>query len=378
MSDNVIELNGKRYDAISGAYLGKSQEKPVPAARPKGRTIDGVIRHAKPEPSKSKPAASKPVHAAPATPKPKQPVHKPAKAVQPDVQPKQPLTSKHHLTAHKPQHAKTLMRGSVSKPKTNIKTAIKLQAPAAMTVAPTKTIAHKRSVAAVDKQRLERAKQTKKADSVDHFRITSAHTTKHHVPVLPVKAAPVVKQLSAVQHSPNAHQDVLDQALAKAESHKQPPHKAKHHAKKVFNTWTVVIAVVLLASVLVYVNWPRIQMHVAASQAGFNASMPSYSPVGYKLVDGVKRYGGTISLTYRSGASSYTITQQSSGWNSQTLLDNTLALSGPHDTVVQNGQTIYIYDDGSSAAWVNGGVRYDLTGNATLSSDDIAEIATSL
>lgn len=106
--------------------------------------------------------------------------------------------------------------------------------------------------------------------------------------------------------------------------------------------------------------------------------MPSYTPTGYALNGGVSHSGGTISLSFRSGDSSYTITQQSSNWNSQTLLDNTLALGGSHETIEKNGQTIYVYDNGTRAAWVNGGVRYDITGNAQLSTDDIVAIATSL
>ena len=106
--------------------------------------------------------------------------------------------------------------------------------------------------------------------------------------------------------------------------------------------------------------------------------MPSYTPTGYALSGRVKHAGGTISLRFTSGDSSYTITQQASNWSSQTLLDNTLALSGAHQTVQKNGETIYMYGDGASAAWVNGGVRYDMAGNAALSSDEIVAIATSL
>ncbi len=85
-----------------------------------------------------------------------------------------------------------------------------------------------------------------------------------------------------------------------------------------------------------------------------------------------------LSLSFRSGDSSYTVTQQSSNWNSQALLDNTLALNGKHETIEKNGQTIYVYDKGTSASWVNGGVRYDLNGNAELSTNEIVSIATSL
>jgi hypothetical protein len=45
---------------------------------------------------------------------------------------------------------------------------------------------------------------------------------------------------------------------------------------------------------------------------------------------------------------------------------------------LDKGKTIYLYNNGANAAWVNGGVLYQITGNANLSSDQIVSIADSL
>ena len=45
MAENVIELNGKRYDAITGAYLGKSNVIPkhITDRYVHGKVIDGCV-----------------------------------------------------------------------------------------------------------------------------------------------------------------------------------------------------------------------------------------------------------------------------------------------------------------------------------------------
>jgi len=170
--------------------------------------------------------------------------------------------------------------------------------------------------------------------------------------------------------------------MARATSHEQPAHKVRHRRsgkRRLANTLAIIAAFLVIGGFIGYLNLPAIELRVASVRAGFGASLPTYSPTGYALKDGVRQTGGIVSLTFRSGESQYQITQQSSDWNSQTLLDNTLALNGKHETIQKNGQTIYIYkNDGTNAAWVSGGVRYDIIGNAELSKDEIAAIATSL
>lgn len=371
---SVIELNGKRYDAITGAYLGKSHVVPkhIRDSFSHGRVIDGFVRPQSASGARLSqkgpaiPAKPQTAPIAGSHPSPKSAPAKHAHAVA------------KHAKAHAPEHAKTLMYRHKRKPEFSLKPAIKTQAPAELMAKPASAIMHKRSAYGIDPSRRERATLANQHGLIRHFSRGVVHTASH-IPVLSVRSAP----LSAA-HPPRPSQkraDIFEAAIANASSHTQPMHKARRHRsgrRKLLNSLAGVAVFLVIAGFVGYLNLPQIQLRIASVQAGFGASMPSYTPTGYALASGIAHAGGTVRLSFRSGSSYYTITQQSSNWNSQTLLDNTLALNGQHQTVQQNGQTIYVYDHSTSASWVNGGVRYDITGNAELSTDDIVAIATSL
>jgi hypothetical protein len=398
VSQNVIELNGKRYDAITGAYLGKGDTPVVKSAAPHhpasaahGRVIDGFIRPvAHKTPLKTEPAP-KTVHAHPLS-KPHTP--EPAKSA--------PTAKLHHAghahlhkpgtdaKPHQPEHAKTLMRHYVKKPQVTMKPAIRPQAPAEVMARPASSLMRKRSVASVDPDRMERAAHIGKHKAVARFNSVAAALTPREytglhshaaVPVIEVRATPAQHVSRPAVHTQRPV-DIFESAIARATSHEESPHEPRrsrrHH--RLVNTLAAVAAFVIIGGFIAYLNLPNIELHVASVQAGFHASMPAYAPTGYALKGGVKQNGGTVSLRFTSGDSAYTLTQQASDWNSQTLLDNTLALSGAHKTVERDGRTIYVYNSGNTtnAAWVTGQVRYDIAGNASLSSDEIANIAVSL
>jgi hypothetical protein len=369
---DVIEINGKRYDAITGKSLGKSHVIPrhIVESYVQGKVIDGFV---KPAPMPKTPAQPKPAEAV-----------KPAQS-----SPEKPATARHHLTAgharpHQPQRSKTLMRKITPKPEFSLKPAIKLQGPAEVAARPKSALMRKPSAYGVDPGRHERALAAGRHREVRHFSshhgAPAIHAVSSGVPVIAVRPMPLNVAATTPTHRPAHHNDMFEKAIASASSHLEPKPKVRAHRSKrrrLLNSLAIVGAFLVIGGFISYLNLPQIEMRVASVQAGFSASLPGYTPEGYAL-SGVKHSGGTISLSFRAGDSSYTLTQQSSNWNSQTLLDSTLALNGNHQTVQKNGQTIYIYEGGTNASWVNGGVRYDLAGNAELSRDDIASIATSL
>lgn len=365
MSQNVIELNGKRYDAITGAYLGKGSHVGLHMSGP-GRVIDGFMRpqsKAVPE----RPAAVS-VH------------HKTIEPLHPPVARKRTHQPAKLAKPHHPEHAKTLKRTAVHQPSVTIKPKVKTQAPAELAARPHTALQHKPSASSIDPDRSSRATHISRHQAVRHFHSAQHAAPTHsalHVPVIPVRAAPPAP---ARAQAHKTHSDIFESAIARAKSHEQPRHTPRAHRtrRRLVNSLAIVAAFLVIGGFVGYLNLPNLELRVASVQAGFRASMPSYTPTGYALQGDIKRSGGTVSLSFRSGDSRYTITQQASDWNSQTLLDNTLALTNSHDTIQKNGQTIYVYGNGANAAWVNGGVRYDLAGNAQLSSDDIAQIATSL
>ncbi|HZM64493.1 MAG TPA: hypothetical protein VFB59_05140 [Candidatus Saccharimonadales bacterium] len=354
--DNVIEFNGKRYDASTGELLGKSHTsvaEPLPPARVSPRNIDGVVRasslHSLHESASAKRAARRPIR------------HDHGKPVK----------------AHRPQAAKTLMRRAVHKPAVTMKQAIKTQAPTELMARPVSAVAMKHSVHTVDPLRQHRATKTPKSQAVKHFTSSASPVAQPHIfePVAaPVQASKHLHK-QALQHT---KPDIFEAAIARANSHEQPhvqQHSQKHRRRRrLAGVTTLLVVCLMLGGLLTYLNLSGIEMKIASFQAGFTAQLPSHNPTGYELVD-IKQRPGQIVLHYRSGDRNFQLTQQPTDWNSQTLGDQIIATAGS-EHIQSKGRTIYIYDD--IASWVSGGVRYDITGNAQLGKDDIAAIAGSM
>ncbi|HSX33422.1 MAG TPA: hypothetical protein VLF91_03740 [Candidatus Saccharimonadales bacterium] len=463
MNKNVIELNGKRYDALTGAYLGESQTTPMAAPKKphhKGTAIDGVVRKsAAPAAVASSAAANNKPHAiapaahtkhrvmdvtpsrakaapktAPAaTPAPaSQPEPSPASAVttavpnasadpieellnaeilpNPAIKPsstteveiaktandkpaadtkltktepapaKRQTRSARHAAAHQPEHSKTLMRHAVHKPEIHLKPAIKPQSPVAVARVGMSSLVSKPSAISVDPQRLARAHQVQRHHAVRHFAQAHALVTKI-TPKLTVQPAPLTAHLTpaTAPKQPRAPQDdIFEAAIAHATSHQQPTHRLRRsRQRKLMNTLAGSTAFLVIAAFIAFLNMPNIQLHVASIQAGFKAAIPSYIPVGYAMTGGVKRTGNTVSMAFHAGSSNYNLTEQPSNWDNQTLLDNTLALQGAHQTIEAAGRTVFIYGQ-NNAVWVTGNVRYDVVGNAHLDMSDISRLASSL
>lgn len=79
-----------------------------------------------------------------------------------------------------------------------------------------------------------------------------------------------------------------------------------------------------------------------------------------------------------AGPEQYTLSQTRSEWDSTATLDNYVTPQAGKDytTTTAGGLTIYRYAD--NAVWVNGGILYTISGNASLSNDQIQRIASSL
>lgn len=381
---------------MTGAFLGKSTAVPVPTHstntephhHPKGQVIDGFIRPGTKIARQSAHQESKKV------------IQDIAASTKPVTPKKTPTATLHHaghihvhttpkaVRHHQPEHAKTLMRHTVQKPHTQIKPAIKTQVAVELPAKLSRqTIAHKLAATNINISRLERAKATVKHTAIQHFQMNTAvgapaleqhriAATPGHPPVIPVRAQPPTAiSRPAVQHVQRP--DMFETAMRHARSHEQPAHRAHKAHRRLTNTLAVIGVFLVLGGFIAYLNLPGIEVHIASFNAGFRVSMPGYSPTGYTLEGGIQRAGGTVSMHFVSGDSSYTITEQPSNWNSRTLADNTAAIAGTSKPIERNGRLIYVYG-GSNAAWVNNNVRYDITSNASITSDQLVNIAASM
>jgi len=354
----TIELNGKLYDATTGAMI--TQKVAATTKAIKGKVVDGFYRL---------PTSQSVVTVV------KKPVPVPAaKHRSTEVAPK---------AGHKPEKSQTLMRHAVHKP----------------TAAPV-TVAQKTSptVKKPLNERELRAAQTTKSAKISRFsNLTAPARTSLSTKIAPLAVRPhpdvraVSKKVAAVA-TRHSTEDTFTQALRTATSHEQKSpayHKRKlrHRAgnkiglsNRAVNVISVFLVIVVLGAFVTYQNAARISMNLAASRAGFSASMPGYTPSGFGLNNAIKATPGMVTVSFHSHSDdrSFTLTQKTSNWTSSSLLSSVVAVNNQsYQTVEDKGKTIYLYNDGQ-ATWVDGGVWYQISGNAQLGNDQLVHIADSL
>lgn len=141
---------------------------------------------------------------------------------------------------------------------------------------------------------------------------------------------------------------------------------------------TSTLAMLLLGGYLTYINLPNISMRVAATRAGVAANFPGYQPAGYSFEGPITYSAGEVAVRFKDKDNkNFTVTQKTSNWDSQAVLDNyILKQTDSYLTYQEHGLTIYSYEN--KAAWVNGGMLYSIEGNANLSGEQILSIATSM
>ncbi|MDB5164158.1 MAG: hypothetical protein JWS12_776 [Candidatus Saccharibacteria bacterium] len=345
---NTLELNGKRYDAGTG------------------KVLDGFL------PSRLHPGAS------------------PAKA---GAHPSRPTARQ--VKHHQPEHAKTLMRQAVKKPHTK-----PTNSPTISDAIATVTHAAFAPIEHLNSERIARAQKIHKSKLVSRFGgfspVVSQKTV--HMPVQPAPHSPHHKHEVSVAQQRVAHAkpvtsskgDVFTEALKRADSLAEPLQrttKTRHKvAKKLgisaraLSVSAGVLAVVVLAGFFGYQNTANLSMRVAAAKAGIHAKLPSYHPSGFAIRGPIQYSPGQITVSFKSHADdrNFKLTQQTSNWNTDTLLNKYVTVnSQPYQTFEANDKTIYIYGN-SNATWVNNGIWYQISGNSSLNSDQLLHIASSL
>lgn len=288
-------------------------------------------------------------------------------------------------SSRKPEKSKTLMRSAVTRPAAPNITKQKKTSPRSKTIV--NPSAH------VNPVRELRASQTKKSKLISKF-----GDVRSKVKFAPVAVAqPPEFDNSSQNHSASPQQSTVhnqpnrfSNALESANSHNQP--KAKRQNKraklarklrvspKLLNVSMVLAVGVLIGGYVAFNNVPNLAMQIAATRSGVDASMPEYQPSGFAVKGPIEYKPGQISITFNSNSDqrSYTVNQSKSEWNSESLLENHVAINNrSYQTFQDKGKTIYLYD-GDNASWVDEGIWYEIDGNSALNSDQIIRIANSL
>lgn len=350
---SVIEINGNRYNAVTGQLIGTIMKTAV---------IDGFRRR---------------TQTSPLIKKAKRGSRRPAQTIH-----------------HRAQRSKTLMRTVVARPtahKEHKLSSLKARSDGgsarlskAMSVAKSATVSRfgNPSASANPKAVHHRASHAKKAV---YGEIMNA---KPQAGSTAVAIRPLPSMMTSVSHQ--RLERMLDEALIKADAHKQAL-KGRIYTERGFwqrvrrlPLWLVIgLSVLIVALAAGFFAWrsvPQFSMKVSSMQAKIQGSVPGYIPSGYSFSGPVKNEDGALSMTFRSGEDgrSFKIVEQASNWDSSSLAANAVAPSSQVQTSQVKGTTVYIYDSNNQATWVNNGIRYIIEGDAQLNSDQLLKIADSL
>lgn len=273
------------------------------------------------------------------------------------------------------------MRRAVHAPQQSLKRATKVTVnTGALVKQPTVSLVPKQSVSSVDARRLQHAQRVSQSDLIRRF---ATYTPRVLTPAAVKPVSPLQPTKAAVSVGNQRSTDIFERALTAANSHQQTyvapkKTKKKHRAVRITSIAASTLAILLVVGFVAYQNTAQIQLRLASTQAGINATLPAWQPAGFKL--GALTTGpSTVNATYHaSNGQSFTISQTSSSWDSSTLLsDYVYPNNETYSTVSAGGSTIYTYGD-NSATWVNKGIWYKLTTHGTLSTSQIVNIATSM
>jgi hypothetical protein len=377
---NIIELNGKRYDAFSGQLLD-STGAPIGPAVGRGVSMDGMVSGVKPAMVAGTSSVVKPAqNGRPISDM----VRVPAK----------------HAAPHKPTSSQTLMRHAVHKPAGSLKPKAHHRTDV-LVKQPSIAVAPKMSSYKLDPKRVQRAQLTPHHPEARRYALDRRSLTPSAQPAgrpaAPVTQAaqpvalPVHADASAVPlrqpAKPQAHSiDIFERALAEANSHiarpltrRQTRRRRQAVGSRALSIGTASLAVLLVVGFFGWQAKANLTMRYAAAKSGVAASLPGYKPSGFTA--GKFTYSpGLVAVNYKNTRSgdNFAVIEKSSSWDSSALRDSFVASrSRTYQTIDAAGRTIYTYGS-NNATWVNNGVWYQVNSNGSLSTNQLVQLALSM
>ncbi len=334
-NNNIIIINGKQYDAVTGDLIGGSAPKKVLAAVK--APVSKIARH-------------------------------PAK----------------HAVKHKTQNSKTLMRHAVKKPADSLKRHTKAQSGnGAIAKHAAASVITKASVHKLDDKRLKHAQKVTKSNLVTRFAPVSLSASEHH---RVAHEAKLHAKVIVAHHMPpvspaKTTADLLQRALDQATSHQQTYAPTKEHGKsgRIARMSVIAVALLVVMGFATTQGMSAVRLHVASSKAGFEVNTPDYKPAGYSLSQ-FNYSAGNADLLFSSNSDdrAFSINQKASDWDSGTLRDLVVAPAGNnYQTIESAGRTIFL-DSNNNATWVSGGVLYEVNSDGILNEQQLIKIADSL
>jgi hypothetical protein len=238
----------------------------------------------------------------------------------------------------------------------------------------------KPSVKRFDERRLMQATRVKRSELVSHFSTAPAAPRSLNAfqvdqlprPVSRIPAAPTQTQ----PKSPT--DELLERALLRADSHRQPPVKLrKKSLKRRVGAAGAIALSVLAMLVVINQNSTDVRLQTASSSAGFTASLPTNLPAGFSR--GQFNYSpGIVSVGFQSkDQRAFALIQKSTTWDAKALRDNFVAGQDPHfQTTSAAGHTVYIFGQ-HNAAWISGKIWYTVQNYGALTDLQLINLAAS-
>jgi hypothetical protein len=306
------------------------------------------------------------------------------------------------------QRSQTLMRSAVKKPAAQAKTVVSgaMQTEVRIAKAPNFDRARMARVQTIDKNtKVRRFGHGTHAPSAAKTTAANAsiraaegevvsHPSKqtHTGTKTPESKSLVNKPLPSLITSASHQQleRMLDEALTRADSHKKGRHgrlanQTLWQRIKGIPRWKTIgsaVVVVALAAIFIAINKiPAVAVRVASTKAHINAHLPGYTPTGFSFSGPVSYSDGKIGIKFKANDSSnreFTISQVDSKMSNKSLEDKVVPQNTQVQTSIVNGTTVYIYGQNNDAAWVNNGIQYIIKDAASLNSDQLLKIASSL
>lgn len=351
MGQTVLEINGVLYDARTGDVVSNAPAA-QPSAKPhiphtSGVSVDGI------KPKKPLSPTRHSNHAA-------RTVHKSRTLMRTAV--KKPVMDMVHLTPSKPTYESTIQSSASY------------------------------STHSQQASRMHRAQNASKHHTVQKFaKPVSVHTkiTDLSVAPMPVANIPALAVATPTKPQPTTSRDFVSSQLAKTIEHTDAPAKNLKPKRRFVGTLkksplkgalAVVASLFLVGGLVTYFNLPSIEIALASKRAGITAKSPSDIPSNFALNRNIKTNNGIVTLEYSSRTDDRTIslTQQKLDTTTNSLEEDLVKQSGrEYQKFEVGGLTLYLTGPGT-ADWVDGGMRYTVSGNTGLSTDQLASIAMSL
>lgn len=175
----------------------------------------------------------------------------------------------------------------------------------------------------------------------------------------------------------------INQAIEKSRQESKKSrgvHYKSFFARKQFISLSMGFAVAVIGvGYLTYVNLPDISSKITSFQSGMAVETPAYIAKGYSQKGFAYFDGKNVNFEYKNGNSNYKIQQSQSDWDSSALLQNYVKENWSEDysTTYSNGLTIYSNRRGESV-WVNNGKLYKVKSSGKISEEEVRKIATSI